>query len=180
MKLERVENWWCGFEWCILNTEKLWSSNKFKEMKSLCNRRVSVWNPDTSKEIVRFIHEVHPVFVVTLSTFLHMLCGWNDDTMPTFNLFRVHLKCFSIWRAYSWKKISKCMKKNEVRKGWKLMMWLWMVHFEHRKTRISNKFKKMKSLCNTRVSVWYPDTSNEIVRFVHEVHPVFAINLSNC
>ena len=21
MKLERVENWWCGFEWCILNTE---------------------------------------------------------------------------------------------------------------------------------------------------------------
>ena len=33
---------------------------------------------------------------VTLSTFLHMLCGWNDDTMPTFNLFRVHLKCFSI------------------------------------------------------------------------------------
>ena len=32
-------------------------------------------------------------------------------------------------------KISKCMKKtNEVRKGWKLMMWLWMVHFEHRKT----------------------------------------------
>ena len=61
-------------------------------MKSLCNRRVSEWNPDTLKEIVRFVHEVHPVFAVTLSTFLHMLCGWNDDTMPTFNLFRVHLK----------------------------------------------------------------------------------------
>ena len=86
MKSERVENWWCGFEWCILNTEKLWSSNKFKKMKSLCNKRVSVWNPDTSKEIVRFVHEVHPVFAVTLSTFLHMICGSNDDTMPTFNL----------------------------------------------------------------------------------------------
>ena len=48
-------------------------------------------NPDTSKEIVRFVHEVHPVFAVTLSNCLHMLCGWNDDTMPTFNLFRVHL-----------------------------------------------------------------------------------------
>ena len=101
MKSQRVENWWCGFEWCILNAEKVWSSNKFKKMKSLCNRQVSVWNPDTSKEIVRFVHEVHPVFAVTLSTFFHMLCGWNDDTMPTFNLFRVHLKCFSILGSYS-------------------------------------------------------------------------------
>ena len=67
----------------------------------LCNRRVSVWNPDTLKEIVRFAHEVHPVFALSLSTFLHMLCGWNDDTMPTFNLFRVHFKCFSISWSYS-------------------------------------------------------------------------------
>ena len=81
--------------------KKQWSSNKFKKMKSLCNRRVSVWNPNTSKEIVRFVHEVHPVFAVTLSSFLHMLCGWNYDTMPTFNLFRVHLKCFSISGSYS-------------------------------------------------------------------------------
>ena len=101
MKSERVENWWCGFEWCILNTEKLWSSSKFKKMKSLCNRRLSEWNPDTSKEIVRFVHEVHLVFAVTLLTFLHMLCGWNDDTMPIFNLFGVHLKCFSISGSYS-------------------------------------------------------------------------------
>ena len=33
----------------------------FKKMKSLCNRRVSVRNPDTSKEIVHFVHEVHPI-----------------------------------------------------------------------------------------------------------------------
>ena len=57
----------------------------------LCNRRVSVWNPDTLKEIVRFVHEMHLVFAVTLSTLLHMLCGWNDDTMPTFNLFKDQL-----------------------------------------------------------------------------------------
>ena len=134
MKSERVENWWYGFEWCILNTEKLWSSNKFKKMKSLCNRRVSVWNPDTSKEIVRFVHEVHPVFAVSLSTFLHMLCGWNDDTMPTFNLFRVHLQCFSISGSYSSKKSVNAWKiANEVRKGWKLTTWLWMVHTERTK-----------------------------------------------
>ena len=80
---------------------KTMESKQVQKMKSLCNRRVSVWNPDTSKEIVRFVHEVHPVFAVTLSTFLHMLCGSNDDTMPTFNLFRVHLKCFSISGSYS-------------------------------------------------------------------------------
>ena len=34
-------------------------------MKSLCNRWVSGWNPDTLKEIVRFVHEVHPVFADT-------------------------------------------------------------------------------------------------------------------
>ena len=57
-------------------------------------------NPHTSKEIVWFVHEVHPVFAVTLSTFLHMLCGWNDDAMPTWKLFRVHFKCFSISWSY--------------------------------------------------------------------------------
>ena len=84
-----------------------WTQKKYgvqissKKWNPFCNRRVSVWNLDTSKEIVRFVHEVHPVFAVTLSTFLHRLCGSNDDTMPTFNLFRVHLKCFSISRSYS-------------------------------------------------------------------------------
>ena len=136
MKSERVENWWCGFEWCILNTEKLWSSNKFKKLKSLCNRQGSVWNPDTSKEIVCFVHEVHLVFAVSLYTFLHMLCGWNDDTMPTFNLFRVHLKCFSISGSYSSKySVSAWKITNEVRKDWKMMTWLWMVHFEHTKSQ---------------------------------------------
>ena len=77
------------------------SSNKFKKMKSLCNRWIFIRNSDTSREIVRVVHEVHPVFAVTLSTFLHMLCGWNDDIMPTFNLFRVRLKCFSILGSYS-------------------------------------------------------------------------------
>ena len=71
---------------------------RFKKMKSLCNRRVSGWNPDTLKGIVRFVHEVHPVFAVTLSTFLHMLCGWNDE--------RVHLKCF-----YKLKKQKESTKK---------------------------------------------------------------------
>ena len=136
MMSESIEKCCSGFEWCILNTQKVRSSNKFYKMKSLCNTRVSGWNPDTLKEIVHFVHEVHPVFVVDLSNLLHMLCGWNDDTMPTFNLFRVHLKCFSISGSYSSKySVNAWKTTNEVRKVWKLMMWLWMVHFEHTKSQ---------------------------------------------
>ena len=101
---------WNGAFWTQKNNGVQVSS---KKMKFLCNRRVSEWNPDTSKETLRFVHKVHPVFVVTLSTFLHMLCGWNDDTMPTCNLFRVHFKCFSISWSYSSKIISKCTKNNK-------------------------------------------------------------------
>ena len=59
-------------------------------MKCQCNRLVLVRNPDTPKEIVQFVHEVRPVFAVTLYTLLHMVCGLNDKTMPSFDIFRVH------------------------------------------------------------------------------------------
>ena len=150
-------------------------------MKSLCNRRVSVWNPDTLKEIVRFVHEVHPVYAVTLSTFLHMLCGWNDGTMPTFNLFRVHLKCFSISPSFSSlnKSVNDWKTANDARTCWKLMTSLWMMHTERKNRLSSNKFKnRLKCLCNRWVLVRNPDTLKEIIQFVHDVRPVFAVTLS--
>src|ERR1043165_2510855 len=87
MKSESVEISVCGFECCMLDAKKVLSCNKLRKMKCLCNRRVFVWNPCTLKEMVQFVHEVHPVFVVILSTFAHMLCGSNDDTMPSFKPF---------------------------------------------------------------------------------------------
>ena len=81
-----------------------------QKMKCLCNRRVFVRNPDTSKEIVRFVHEVHPVFAVILSNFLHMLVG--EIMIPC------QLSTFSgfIWNAFQFQghlaeKISKCIKE---------------------------------------------------------------------
>ena len=61
-----------------------------KTLKCPCNRWVLVRNPDTPKAIVQFVHEVRLVFAVTLSTLSHMLCGWNDDTMPSLNISRIH------------------------------------------------------------------------------------------
>ena len=46
-----------------------WVKICLKKWNPFCNRRVFFRNPHTSKEIVQFVHEVHPVFPVTLSTF---------------------------------------------------------------------------------------------------------------
>ena len=43
--------------------------------------------PFTLKEMVQFVHEVHPVFAVILSTFAHMLRGSNDDTICQVSTF---------------------------------------------------------------------------------------------
>ena len=55
--------------------KKVLSWNKLKKMKCLCNRWVFVWNPCNLKEMVQFVHEVHPVFVVILSTFAQCYVG---------------------------------------------------------------------------------------------------------
>ena len=112
--------------------------------KSGVQIRYKKWNPDSLKEIVRFVHEGHPVFAVTIWTFLHMQCGWNDDTMPTFNLFRVHLKCFSISRLFSSqnKSVNASKIANYVRKGWKLMTWVWIVHLNAKKVQSCTKLLK--------------------------------------
>ena len=60
MKWERVQILVCGFEWCILNAKKVLSSKKFRKMKCLWNRWVFVWNPNTSKEMVQFVHVIRP------------------------------------------------------------------------------------------------------------------------
>src|ERR1041385_2456668 len=51
--------------------------------------------------MVQFVHEVHPVFVVILSTFAHMLCGSNDDTLSSFNLFRVQKIANEVRKVFS-------------------------------------------------------------------------------
>ena len=79
-----------------------------------CNWWVLVRYPDTLKEIVQFVHEVCPVFAVTLSTLLHMLCGRNDDTMPSSNIFRVHfVVIFYFTLIKLCKELGKWQKNNK-------------------------------------------------------------------
>ena len=139
MKSERVEDWWCRFEWCILNTHKVRSSNKFKKMKSLCNRRVSVWNPDTSKEIVCFVHEVHPFFAVT--SVLSCTCYVGEMTIPC--LLSTFLEF--IWNAFQFEGLiaqnivnawKEQMKSERIEKWWCRFEWCIL---NTQKVRSSNK-----------------------------------------
>ena len=57
------------------------------------------FEPCTLKEMVQFVQEVHPIFAVILSAFAHMLCGSNDDTMPSFNLFWVQVVVLSNFKV---------------------------------------------------------------------------------
>ena len=113
-----------------------WTHKKYgvqifsKKWNPISNRWVFVRNPDTSKEIVHFVHEVHPVFAVTLSTFctcyvgeMMIPCQLSTSSKFICSAFQFH--------GHLAQKISKCMKNRKwVRKGWKLMMWLRMVHVE--------------------------------------------------
>ena len=117
MMSEPVGNWWRRFEWCILNAKIGWSSNKFKKHWSA--RVTDEFSSETliltPKKIDQFVHEVRPVFAVTLYTLLHMLCGWNDDTMPSSNIFRVHfVVIFNFTVIELPKHIGKCIKSSKL------------------------------------------------------------------
>ena len=129
MKLERLEIPICGYECCILDSKKVLSWNKLRKMKCLCKIWIFVWNACTLKEMVQFVHEVHPVFAV-IAQLLHtcyvgqMMIPCQVSTFLSSGCspfqFQGHLaenKSLNEWKI-----------SNEVRKGWNFSMWLWMLH----------------------------------------------------
>ena len=153
MKSERIEKWWCDFEWCVLNTQKVRSSNKFKKMKSLCNRRVSVWNHATLKEIA--VLYTNCIQFLPGPSLLFCTCYLDEIMIPCqLSTFSESFVVLFIFRVIQLKKSVNSWKvTNEVRKGWKLMMRLWMVHFEHRKTM---EFKYVQKKWNPFVTDEFP------------------------
>ena len=137
MMSERVGNWWRCFEWCILNAKIRWSSKKFKKHWSARVTDDFSSEPCYSEGDCPVCTRGASGFAVTLSTLLHMLCGWNDDTMPTSNIFRVHFVVifnFTVISSIN-KSVNDWKTANDVRTCSKLMTSLWMVHTE-RKNRL--------------------------------------------
>ena len=72
---------------------------------------------------------VHPVFAVILSTFAHMLYGSNDDIMQVSTISQFSCSAFQLQGHLTQNKSLNAWKiANEVREGWNLSMWLWMLH----------------------------------------------------
>ena len=129
MKSERVEILVCGFEWRILNAKKVLSWNKFRKLKCLWNRWVFVWNPRSFNEMVQFVHEMHPVFAVILSTFAQMLCGSEMIPCQVSTFSEFSCSAFQLQGHLAKNKSLNAWKiANEVIKAWNFSMWLWMLH----------------------------------------------------
>ena len=130
---ERVESWWRGFEWCMLNAKnvqscikllKFWIAGVTNEFSSetliLRNRLSSLYT-----KCIQFLPWPSLLFCTCYAG--EMMIPWQVSTFSEF-----------IYRAFQFqghlaqnKSVNAIKIPNYVRKGWKLMMWLWMLHFEH-------------------------------------------------
>ena len=84
---------------------------------------------------------------------------WHHANFQPFQSSFVVL--FSISGSYSSKKVNAWKITNEVRKGWKLMIWLWMVHFEHTQ---SLEFRRVLFRSNELSKGWM------LARYHHFTH----------
>ena len=113
MKSERVVNWWCGFEWCILNIEKQGSSNKFKRNEiplSQTSFRMKPWYferdcPFCTRSASSFCR--NPLYIVAHAMWVKW---WYHANFQPFQSSFEMLFNFSVLYL---KIISKCMKKNK-------------------------------------------------------------------
>ena len=135
MKSERFEKWWRGFEWFILNTQKVWSSSKFKKLKSLCNRlsfRMKPWYFE--RDCLFCTRSASSFSKNTLNFLSHSMWvkWWHHAKFQPFHNSFVEL--FIFMGHIAKKSVNAWKITNEVRQVRKMMTWLWMVHFEHTKS----------------------------------------------
>ena len=145
MMSERVGNLWCRFEWCILNAKIGWSSNKFKKHWSA---RVT---DEFSSETLILRKSLSNLYMNCIQllpwpSLLFRTCYAGEMMIPcqvsTFSEFILY--CFSRlqWFSSENKSVNAPKIANYVRKGWKLMTWIWIVHLNAKKARSCTKLLK--------------------------------------
>ena len=132
---QRVESWRRGFEWCMLNAKNGQSCNKllkfwiagvteFSSETLILQKRLS----SLYAKCIQFLawpsllfctcYAVEIMIPCQVSTFSEFIC-----TAFQFQGHLVQNKSLNTWKI-----------ANGVRKGWKFMTWLWMVHTESTKS----------------------------------------------
>ena len=83
-----------------------------KKMKSLCKRQVSIWNPDTSKEIVRLYTKC--IQFLPQPSQLSYTCYVDEMMIPCqLSTFSEFICSAFQFQGHLAQKISKCMKNNK-------------------------------------------------------------------
>ena len=108
-------------------------------MSCVCKAAVSVRNPYTSWESVRFVHDVHQVFAVTISNFYHTLHVSNEDSMQSFISFRSSFSRYFVPKRVlpflvAGKSVNAAKIENQLKKCSNLSMGLWTVCSNHKKS----------------------------------------------
>ena len=132
---QRVECWWCGFEWCMLNAKKVLSCNKllkisiadvtdeFSSETLILRKRLS----SLRTKCIQFLR---------LPSLLFWTCYVGEMMIPCQVSTFLEFICrgFQLQVHLAQNKLVNALKiANYVTKGWKLMTWLWMVHAECKK-----------------------------------------------
>ena len=124
--VKRVESWWGGFEWRLLNAKKVRSCNKlliFSSETLILRKRLSCFYT----KCLQFLPWPSLLFCTCyagqmmtpcqVSTFLELIC-----------------RAFQYQGHLAQNKSVNALKiANYVTKGWKLMTWLWILHAECKK-----------------------------------------------
>ena len=132
---ERVESWWRGFQWCMLNAKNVWS----------CNKLLKFWIAGVTDEF-SFETLILRKRLSSLYTKCIQFLRWPSLLFCTCYVGEMMIQCqvstFSefICRAFQLqghfaqnKSVNALKIANYVRKAWKLMTWLWIVHAECKK-----------------------------------------------
>ena len=126
---QRVESWWCGFEWCMLNAKNGQSCNKLLKfwiagVTEFSSETLILWKRLSSlyAKCIQFL---------PWSSLLFCTCYAGEMMIPC----QVSIFSEFICRAFQFqghlpqnKSVNAWKIANYVRKGWKLMMWIWMLH----------------------------------------------------
>ena len=143
MMPERVESWWFGLEWCILNAKKVRSCNKFKK-----------WSVGVTDEFFRpkpsYFERDCLVCTRSASSFRRNPLYYFAHAMWVKWWYHARFQPFqsSFCSAFQFhghlalkKSVNGWKIANDARKGWKLMTLPWIMHTERKKVWSCNKFK---------------------------------------
>ena len=141
---KRVKSWWCGFECCMPNAKNVRS----------CNKLLKFWiaglTDEFSSETLILRKRLSSLYTKCLQflpwpSVLFCTCYAGEMMIPcqvsTFSEFICRAFQFQGHLAQN-KSVNALKVANYVTKGWKLMMWLWMVHAECKKGQSCNKLLK--------------------------------------